>query len=55
MEQNVAFMRNVPYVTNWKSKEVAALILYMKEVLHETKGTVLASEGEPLDKIYFVL
>ena len=55
MEENVAFLRQIPYISNWKQKEVTALLYSFVEKRHELAGQVIAREGTKCDKVYVVV
>ena len=55
MEENVAFLRQIPYLQNWKQKELTALLYCFHEKKIELKGQVIAREGAKAKKVYIVV
>ena len=49
------FMRQIPYLSEWKQKELTWLIMFYEERIYENRGHVIAREGDPSDKIFVVL
>jgi len=54
MERNVSFFRQVPYLSSWKVKEINSLVYKCKSKTFETLGHVIAKEGAPADKVFFI-
>ena len=55
MEESVAFLRQIPYINNWKHKEVTALLYSFVEKRYELAGQVIAREGTECTKVYVVV
>ena len=53
IERNVTFIRQIPYITNWKMKETTSLI-YKCKSKNFSRGNMLAEEGQPANMVYII-
>lgn len=53
----MTFLRQIPYITSWKHKEISSLVPYIVEGhrKYEKKGTMIVQEGQKSDKVIIVL
>ena len=55
MEQKVKFLRQIPYIsTDWKNKEVEKFVYHCKVKNIDSRGRLIAKEGNLCDKVYIV-
>lgn len=55
MEQNVAFLKQIPYIRSWPDKAITSLYMYRKELKIGRGGTTIIKEGTEPSKIYIVI
>ena len=55
MNQKVKFLRQIPYISyDWKNKEVEKFVYHCKEINIESRGRIIAKEGNFCDKVYII-
>lgn len=52
---SVAFLRPIPYMEDWKTREIQIISLLSKEGQTENRGQIIAHEGAACDKIFIIL
>ena len=53
--EKIAFMKNIVYMKNWKSKEIQDLEPFCKEVRYELRDQIIVQEGTASDRIIIVV
>ena len=48
-------MRSIPFMNDWKTKEIQDLEPFCKEVRYELRDTVICKEGQDSEKIIVVV
>ena len=55
MANNVKFLRQIPYITDWTVRETQGLYMLCNEKKVELIGTTIINEGDPCDKVLIIL
>ena len=55
MTTNVKFLRQIPYIRGWLTKEVQAIYLISEEKQVENLGHTIIHEGDPCDKVIIIV